>query len=345
MKTHRELGVCGCSAPQSEIKRRVLGHGHTDYADTMYHLGTVMYLQGNEKDSVSLIKDSIRILEEGGQGESVTCLRRLRYLAQIFLNSNRLTEAENVQRKILHIMELSKGSKSLDTVIAAEGLALTLQANGNLKEAQELLEWCLDVRKSILQEDHIQISANMLHLARVAMLSSNRLRKVDISQAKAELDKAKALLDNSIRIAQRVLESPNQKQSSIQNNGGPKETGKDEHAALVILLQSLDALGLLEITKQELEEPKVEHPPPIEAEHAFRQCIAAFKESKIPRSVSSSPEVKAEYLTCLKHLFSLLISDTTTDDGISKRHNTLQELKDEIKQIEAELSKSRKHKR
>ncbi|GFS39511.1 tetratricopeptide repeat (TPR)-like superfamily protein [Actinidia rufa] len=122
-----------------EIKRRVLGHSHTDYADTMYHLGTVLYLQGKAKDSEILIQDSIKIME-------------------IYIKSNQLAEAENLQRKILHVMELSKGWNSLDTVIAAEGLGLTLQSVGNLREAKDLMERCLEARKSILPEDHIQVS-------------------------------------------------------------------------------------------------------------------------------------------------------------------------------------------
>ncbi|URE19758.1 Kinesin light chain [Musa troglodytarum] len=81
----------------------------------------VLHLQGKEKEAEDLIRESIRILE-------------------IPLNSNRLAEAENFQRKILHILELSKGWDSIDTVIAAENLALTLQSLGNLIEAKELLE-------------------------------------------------------------------------------------------------------------------------------------------------------------------------------------------------------------
>ncbi|OMP05342.1 Tetratricopeptide-like helical [Corchorus capsularis] len=114
-----------------EVKRRVLGLNNIDYADTMYHLGMVLYLQGKLKDSEALMQDSVRILEEGGQGESMACIRRLRYLVQ--------------------------GWDSLDTVIAAEGLALTLQSSGSLKEAQELFERCLGVRKALLPEDHIQV--------------------------------------------------------------------------------------------------------------------------------------------------------------------------------------------
>ena len=40
----------------------------------------------------------------------------------------------------------------------------------------------------------------MLHIARVAMINCNRLRKLDISGAVSELEKAKDLLENSIRL-------------------------------------------------------------------------------------------------------------------------------------------------
>ena len=77
-----------------------------------------------------------------------------------------------------------QGWNSLDTVLAAEGLCLTLQSLGNLTEAKDLLEryintllncchvvdghnfkWkhviitsrCLEVRKTILPEDHNQV--------------------------------------------------------------------------------------------------------------------------------------------------------------------------------------------
>lgn len=39
----------------------------------------------------------------------------------------------------------------------------------------------------------------MLHLARVEMLTSNRLKKTSTSEATAELDSAKDLLGNAIR--------------------------------------------------------------------------------------------------------------------------------------------------
>ncbi|XP_058009281.1 uncharacterized protein LOC110645922 isoform X3 [Hevea brasiliensis] len=328
-----------------EIKGRVLGLGHVDYADTLYHLGTVLYLQGKEKDAEAVIQDSIRILEEAGQGESIMCIRRLRYLAQIYLKSNRLAEAENVQRKILHIVELSQGWKSMDTVIAAERLALTLRSAGSLKEAQELLERCLDTRKTILPEDHIQIGANMLHFARVAILKANRLRKIHIAEAFAELDRARDLLYNSTRIARQVLNKLRNQKGSRQKSRAPEETRREGRAALIILLQSLDTLGLLEITKQELQESMEEHPDPpsFGTKSAFFQCISAYKEFESDRLISDSPEVKVEYLSCLKRLSSLISNGEVKEIEVSGKA-TLQELNDEIKRVEGEISRYRKHK-
>ncbi|XP_024025908.1 uncharacterized protein LOC21388441 isoform X2 [Morus notabilis] len=322
-----------------KIKGRVLGLSHTDYADTMYHLGMVLYLQGKEKDAEALILDSIRILEERGQEESILYLRRLRYLAQIYLKTNRLREVENIQRKILHTMELTKGWSSLETINAAEGLALTLQAAGNLKEAQELLERCLDARKTLLPDDHIQIGENMLHIARLGMLKANRLRKTDTSEAIAELDRAKDRLNDSIRIAQIFLDKLMKQRGKRQSESeGAKKNGRE---ALVILLQSFDALGFLEITKKELRELTDGHSSVVEAENALLRCISAYKRFGTERSISDAREVKAEYLSCLKHLASL-ISDNATDRTQQSRGINLQDINEEIKRLEAEVSPRRK---
>lgn len=326
-----------CYERAVKIKRRVLGLNHTDYADTLYHLGMVLYLLGKEKDAEALIQESIKILEENGMGDSITCIRRLQFLSQMYLKSNRLAEAEDVQRKVLQIMELSKGWNSMDTVIVAERLALTLQSIEKIKEAKELLERCLEARKSLLPEDHIQIAANLLHIARVAMLNSNRLRKINISEAIAELDKAKDLLHSTTRIARQVLNKLRTQKGKKQKNGA-SEMKREGHAALVILLQSLDTLGLVETTKQELLESQGEHLPNVEAENVLLQCISSYKEFEAEKLISDSPKVKTEYLSCLKHLLSLMI-DTGNKDKV-----TLKDLDYEIKRVEAEIHDRSKHK-
>ncbi|XP_075080814.1 uncharacterized protein LOC107764830 isoform X3 [Nicotiana tabacum] len=296
----------------------------------------VLYLQGKYKDSEALVRDSIRILEDGGQGESMICTKRLRQLAEIYIKSDRNEEGENVLRKILHIMELAKGWNSLETVVAAERLALTLQSLGNLKEAQELLERCLDARRALLPEDHIQIAANFLHIARVKMLVSNKLQKSNVYQARTELDMAKDLLSKSISVARGNLVPSMKEKGNKQSYGASMATVRSRQSAMIILLQSLNALSLLEMTKLEREESK--DPYNSEAESALRECISAYKEFVTEKSLSDAPGVKAEYLLCLKHLVDLL-SDNKTSSTDRSSKPALQELKDEIKRVEVELSK------
>ncbi|PON33499.1 hypothetical protein PanWU01x14_352240 [Parasponia andersonii] len=173
------------------------------------------------------------------------------------------------------------------------------------------------------------------------MLNANRLRKMDTSVAIAELDKAKEHLNNSIRIAHNLLDKLMKQSGKMQNFGVPGETRKNGHEALVILLQSLDALGLLEITKKELQESKDEHAPVVEAENALLRCISAYKKFGSERPISYSREVKTEYLSCLKHLASL-ISDSSTERTQQSKGLKLQDIKEEIKRLEAEVSPLRK---
>ncbi|KAJ0099739.1 hypothetical protein Patl1_21182 [Pistacia atlantica] len=60
-------------------------------------------------------------------------------------------------------------------------------------------------------------------------------------------------------------------------------------------------------------------------------------------SISDSPEVKAEYLSCLKHL-SNLMGDANIRGTHKSREATLQELKEEIKHLELETSPNRRYK-
>ncbi|KAL0397058.1 UNVERIFIED_CONTAM: hypothetical protein Scaly_0154200, partial [Sesamum calycinum] len=284
-----------------EIKRRVLGEAHTEYADTMYHLGTVLpantavlslltvmgfasvlsllsisantvlHLQGKEKDAEDLIVDSIRILEAGGRGESFLCLRRMQYLAQ--------------------------GWKSFDTVVAAERLALVLQTAGKLREAEELLERCLGARKKLLPDEHIQSENANLQPA----------NEEESSRAMAELDMAKDLLHKCVRVARHVLAQVVEQKGNKGPTGIPKnwerrafcssdttsilmvslfkmqlgKEGKDMLVSLGVLtdgdiLQSLNALGSLEIMK--LEFPGAREYMPAEAEAALCQCVSTYKE-------------------------------------------------------------------
>ncbi|XP_075474732.1 uncharacterized protein LOC142505575 isoform X5 [Primulina tabacum] len=316
-----------------EKKRSVLGETNTDYADTMYHLGTVLYLEGKVKDSEDLILNSIRILEESGQGETIICIRRLQYLAQMYVKSNQFAEAEILLRKILHMLELSKGWKSLGTVVAAERLALTLQSLGKLSEAEELLESrCLEAQTHLLPAEHIQNAANMLYIAKVKMLISDDLMKRNSSQAITELDRAKKLLRGSIRIARQILLQFVKEKGNEEPIVVYPKTGKDGHPMMLILLQSLNALGSLEIRKLQFQDSR--ECIPSEAEASLLQCMSILKEFGNEKSLLDSSEVKAEYLSCLQCLNDLISKSKASEIAMGK------EIENEIQRVQDEISRS-----
>lgn len=57
-----------------------------------------------------------------------------------------------------------------------------------------------------------------------------------------------------------------------------------------------------------------------------------FVQLRSEHAVSDSPEIKAEYLSCLRSLHHLIINGNTSPVGEDK------EIRDEIRRVESELS-------
>ncbi|XP_047092990.1 uncharacterized protein LOC124705027 [Lolium rigidum] len=235
-----------------EIEGRVMGLGHPDYADTMYLLAKVLRQQRKGNDAEALIRESIRILEEAGLGESPKCIHRMRFLSLDLVRSKRLVEAENLQRKILHNLELSKGWDSLDTIMAAETLSVTLQTIGELKESEELLERCLAVRRKILSENHFEVAGILVHLARLTLLKIISDIKVSDDLSRSHLVKAKQLVSDSIRITEGILNPLKENQEKLKSTIGIE---REKIGATAVLLQALEVVGLLEATRKRKQEP------------------------------------------------------------------------------------------
>jgi len=243
-----------CYERALKIEGRVMGFGHPDYANTMYLLAKVLSQQRKGNDAEALIRESIRILEEAGLGESSACIQRMRFLSLELVKSRRLVEAENLQRKILHNLELSKGWDSLDTTMAAETLSVTLQNIGELKESEELLERCLAVRRKIFSEDHCEVAGILVHLARLTLLKITRDIKLNNDLSPSHLVKAKQLVNDSIRITEGILNPLRENQKKLKSTIGVE---REKIGATAVLLQALEVLGLLEAVRKRKQEPGV----------------------------------------------------------------------------------------
>ncbi|XP_037423415.1 kinesin light chain 3-like isoform X1 [Triticum dicoccoides] len=287
-----------CFERALKIEGRVMGLGNPDYANTMYLLAKVLSQQGKGKDAEALIRESIRILEEAGLGESPACIQRMKFLSLELVKSKQLAEAENLQRKILHNLELSKGWNSLDTTAAAETLSVTLQNIGNLKESEELLERCLTVRRKILSEDHFEVAGILVHLARLTLLKITSDIKVNNDLSTPHLVKAKQLVNDSIRITEGIL-NPSRENRKKLNSTFAME--REKIGAIVVLLQALEVVGLLEAARKRIQAPAFDYQ---HVEQALRRCISLYNEPHTRNVVSKA--LRQHYLKCL-HSLTLIV--------------------------------------
>ncbi|KAE8774294.1 kinesin light chain 3 [Hordeum vulgare] len=308
------------------IEGRVMGLGNPDYANTMYLLAKVLSQQGKGKDAEALIRESIRILEEAGLGESPACIQRMKFLSLELVKSKQLAEAENLQRKILHNLELSKGWNSLDTTAAAETLSVTLQNIGNLKESEELLERCLTIRRKILSEDHFEVAGLLVHLARLTLLKITSDIKVNNDLSLPHLVKAKQLVNDSIRITEGIL-NPSRENRKKRNSTFAME--REKIGATAVLLQALEVVGLLEAAKKRTQAPVFDYQ---HVEQALRKCISLYNEPQTRNVVSKA--LRQHYLKCLRSL-TLIVQ---RDPDISNAPQ-MQDLVGESQQIVKELGK------
>ncbi|KAG0525264.1 hypothetical protein BDA96_06G041000 [Sorghum bicolor] len=289
-----------CYERALKIEGRVMGIGHPEYAGTMYLLAKVLSLQGKRKNAECLAEESIRILEEAGLGDSPTCIQRMKYLSRELIKSKRFADAEIWQRKILHVLELSKGWDSLDTAIAAELLSLNLEAMDKLKESEELLERCLAVKKKVLPEDHLQVALTLVHLARITLHKVlNDLENANSDVTAYYLAKAKQLSNDSIRIAEGKLNCSRKDQNKINSTS---TTDTDKIAATAILLQALNVFGFIDVTAKRLLGQGEQDYKSIE--DVLRKCISLYKEPHTRRLVKKA--VKQDYMMCLRKLIVLV---------------------------------------
>ncbi|VAH88367.1 unnamed protein product [Triticum turgidum subsp. durum] len=199
----------------------------------MYLLARVLSQQRKRKDAEALVRESIRILEE-------------------LMNLKQLDEAENLRRKILHIMELSKGWDSFGTTMAAVQLSVTVVTLGKLRESEELLQRCLAVRKKILSEDHIQVASILVYLAKLSLLRIISDIKVNNDLCRSHLVRGKRLVNDSIRIAEKILNPLREDQKKPKNAFGIELERRI--AATGILLEALEIVGLLDCLNMAIQE-------------------------------------------------------------------------------------------
>ncbi|EMS52549.1 hypothetical protein TRIUR3_17124 [Triticum urartu] len=317
-------------------------HGTTSSCCDMVASGLVQSL-------FSIVQDFCIFLEKEKYNRANIGLQQLySTFFQELMNLKQLDEAENLRRKILHIMELSKtwsdlnkfdlgqtqnfnyfgmeGWDSFGTTVAAVQLSVTLVTLGKLRESEELLQRCLAVRKKILSEDHIQVASILVHLAKLSLLRIISDIKVNNDLCRSHLVRGKRLVNDSIRIAEKILNPSREDQKKPKNAFGIELERRI--AATGILLEALEIVGLLDCLNMAIQEwaPAFDYE---NFEQALRKWVSLYNEPRTRNIVSNA--LRAHYMKCWR----TLVGGTRRTPYMNAPH--IQDLLAESQQIMKEL--------
>ncbi|KAJ7571021.1 hypothetical protein O6H91_01G145400 [Diphasiastrum complanatum] len=309
-----------------EINGKRLGVNHPEYANTMFHLGEVLRIMGKSADAEALVRDSVRVLE-------------------MLVHSNQLQEAENLQRKIVHILDMAEGPEASSTVRALENLASTLLMRHKLDEAEELFRRCLEIKQKVSQSHSIQLWGPLFKLASIALEKGDALARQSGSLgALAEYEKAEALLQQALSIADRNWEELCAASATggifKRDNRFPVSIQPFHTQGFLALVRSLATIGLVGVSKLELPGFPEKEPERAraETEAALQKCRTLVKKPECAE-LSSLPVVRKEYAKCLQHLVKLQNISKYSTEEISLRQKEIQQLLKEVSSIDAEISR------
>ncbi|CAI7910634.1 unnamed protein product [Closterium sp. NIES-53] len=216
-----------CYEEALKLKAKELGESHPDYANTMFHLAEVFRRLGRREEAHAVLRGSVKILEGSAGSRGTTAMaRRMMLLAQMLVQSasapaatlpasaamngqwqgqqgqqkqgdrdsskdgdaELLREAERLQRRAIHAVEMGEGTEAPALSGMLASLATTLEKQGRLEEARDALLRSLHLRQAALGLDHFLVASTLTPLAAVTlkMLSRPQQQQLPTDAPKGE---------------------------------------------------------------------------------------------------------------------------------------------------------------
>ena len=167
-RAYSTLGLYDQAEPLLErayaLRRKTLGDGSADVAETLVNLGTSIRLQGKYAKAEPLFRQALAIRERNLGEHNATVAESLSVLGECLYLENRDADAEPVLRKALAIdRQLNYDSFSRNY------LALLLKRKGNYQEALQLLRELVEYDRLHVGEDSPDYALALHNLAGALM--------------------------------------------------------------------------------------------------------------------------------------------------------------------------------
>jgi eukaryotic-like serine/threonine-protein kinase len=142
------------------LRKKSLGDGNADVADTLFQLATSIRLQGQFQKAEPLFRQALAIQQKKLGAQSPDVLQSLAALGECLYLENRDQEAEPLLRSALALdrkLNVGAGERNY--------LALLLERKGSYPEALQLLRESVDVDRRMAGEDSTRFAASLHNLA------------------------------------------------------------------------------------------------------------------------------------------------------------------------------------
>lgn len=150
-----------------EIRRRLLGGGDPDTANSLNHLGVLRSKQGRYEEAVPLLRDAYESRRAALGDKDEKTLGTMSDLATALQGLGQLEEAEKLCRAALPSQTRLLGDDHLQTLTTTANLASILQTRRAFPEAEQFHRRAVDGLTALLGENHPTTLLSVANLARL----------------------------------------------------------------------------------------------------------------------------------------------------------------------------------
>jgi serine/threonine protein kinase/tetratricopeptide (TPR) repeat protein len=167
--TYRDLGLYPEAQKQLEraleLRRRVLGNGHSESVNSMSDLAALYYWQGKYVQAEPLYIEALRVGRRTLGEEHPQTLGDMNALAQLYLYWGKYAEAEPLYKKVIELGPHVLGAEDPTVLHAVGELADVYRLEGKFTQAEPLYLKELKIKRRVIGEEHPDTLGSMNNLA------------------------------------------------------------------------------------------------------------------------------------------------------------------------------------
>jgi tetratricopeptide (TPR) repeat protein len=149
----------------ADIRRKLLGEDHPDYARSLFNLGAQYQALGSYRMAQLNYEKALAIFQKALGEDHPQTARSYSNLASTLDDRGQYSAAESFFRKALAIFQKALGDDHPDTAASYDNLALNLNAQGRYAEAEADFRQALTLHRKLLGDEHPATARSYNNLA------------------------------------------------------------------------------------------------------------------------------------------------------------------------------------